>query len=166
MHFRHSHPITMENIDLTWETTTTSNIGIDLGLLKGRITFTADAYYKYTTNLLMDIPLPSTARVSHLVRNEGEMSNKGIEFTVDSRNIEGEFKWETNFNISFNRNKVEKFTLQQVYYYGQTSEATSETCDPDDTRQTLKSVLGLYQRRVLILKPEILFTRISTMMAR
>jgi len=120
-------PVTMENVDLTWETTTTSNIGVDVGLLKGRLTFTADAYYKYTTNLLMDIPLPSTARVSHLVRNEGEMSNKGIEFTVDSRNIEREFRWETNFNMSLNRNKVEKFTLQKVYYYGQTSEATSET---------------------------------------
>jgi TonB-dependent starch-binding outer membrane protein SusC len=121
------YPTTMENPDLTWETTTTSNVGIDLGLLKGRITITVDAYYKYTTNLLMTIPLPASAAVSSLTRNEGEMSNKGFEFTLDSRNFDRDFKWTTNFNISFNKNKVEKFTLQKVYYYGQTSEATSET---------------------------------------
>jgi TonB-dependent starch-binding outer membrane protein SusC len=121
------YPTSMTNVDLTWETTSTSNLGIDLSMLKGRLTFTADAYYKYTTNLLMDIPLPSSATVPTLTRNEGQMSNKGLEFSVNSRNLEGAFKWETDFNISFNRNKVEKFTLQNVYYYGQTSEATSET---------------------------------------
>jgi TonB-dependent starch-binding outer membrane protein SusC len=119
-------PANMKNIDLTWETTTQTNIGFDLGLLKGRLAFTADVYYKYTTNLLMDVPLPSTASVSSLTRNEGEMSNKGIEFTVNSKNFVNKFRWETDFNISFNRNKVEKFTLQNIYYYGQTSEATSE----------------------------------------
>jgi TonB-dependent starch-binding outer membrane protein SusC len=119
-------PVTMDNIDLTWETTTTSNIGIDLSMLRGRLTIAADAYYKYTTNLLMDVTLPSNSSISNLVRNEAEMSNKGIEFTVDSRNIEGDFTWSTNFNISFNHNNIEKFTLQKVFYYGQTSEATSE----------------------------------------
>jgi TonB-linked SusC/RagA family outer membrane protein len=120
-------PANMKNVDLTWETTTQTNIGIDLAVLKSRLIFTADAYYKYTTNLLMDVPLPSTASVSSITRNEGEMSNKGIEFTINSKNLVNKFKWETDFNISFNRNKVQKFTLQNIYYYGQTSEATSET---------------------------------------
>jgi TonB-linked SusC/RagA family outer membrane protein len=119
-------PANMKNVDLTWETTSQTNLGFDLSLLRGKLTITADAYYKYTTNLLMDVPLPSTALVSSITRNEGEMSNKGIEFTVNSKNLTGEFTWETDFNISFNRNKVEKFTLQNIYYYGQTSEATSE----------------------------------------
>jgi TonB-linked SusC/RagA family outer membrane protein len=119
-------PANMKNVDLTWETTSQSNLGVDLSVLKGRLTFTADAYYKYTTNLLMDVPLPSTASVSSITRNEGEMSNKGIEFTVNSVNFDKKLKWETDFNMSFNRNQVEKLTLQQVYYYGQTSEATSE----------------------------------------
>jgi TonB-dependent starch-binding outer membrane protein SusC len=120
-------PANMKNSDLTWETTTQSNIGFDLSVLKGRLSLTADAYYKYTTNLLMDVPLPSTASVGSITRNEGEMSNKGIEFSINSRNFVNKFTWETDFNISFNRNKVEKFTLQQIYYYGQTSEATSES---------------------------------------
>jgi TonB-dependent starch-binding outer membrane protein SusC len=119
-------PKTMDNVDLTWETTTTSNIGVDVSLLKGRLSLAVDAYYKYTTNLLMDVTLPSSSHIANLVRNEGEMSNKGLEFTVDSRNIERALTWTTNFNISFNRNKIEKFTLQKVFYYGQTSEATSE----------------------------------------
>jgi TonB-dependent starch-binding outer membrane protein SusC len=120
-------PDVLENIDLTWETTTTSNIGVDLSLWKGRLSFSTDAYYKYTTDLLMEVTLPSSAPVDNLVRNEGEMSNKGIEFTIDSRNLEGKFTWSTNLNFSLNRNKVEKFTLQPAYYYGVTSEATSES---------------------------------------
>lgn len=119
-------PANMKNTDLTWETTTQSNIGIDLSMFKSRLIFTADAYYKYTTNLLMNVPLPSTASVSSITRNEGEMSNKGLEFSVNSKNFVGEFRWETDFNISVNKNKVEKLTLQNIYYYGQTSEATSE----------------------------------------
>ncbi|HEX2395844.1 MAG TPA: SusC/RagA family TonB-linked outer membrane protein, partial [Bacteroidales bacterium] len=117
----------MKNIDLTWETTTQTNIGIDLAILRGRLTLTADAYYKYTTDLLMDVPLPSTAPVPIITRNEGEMSNKGIEFAVNSQNLAGDLLWETDFNISFNRNNLEKLTLQKIYYFGQTSEATSET---------------------------------------
>lgn len=119
-------PKNMKNSDLTWETTSQSNIGIDLSILRSRLFFTADAYYKYTTNLLMDVPLPSTAPVSSITRNEGEMSNKGLEFSLSTKNFTKDFKWETDFNISFNKNKVEKFTLQNIYYYGQTSEATSE----------------------------------------
>ncbi len=79
---------------------------------------------------------------------------KGFEFTVDSRNLRGEFSWTTNLNISLNRNKVEKFTLQQVYYYGQTSEATSENIVRMIPGIALKPVLWLHQM-ALILKQEI-----------
>ncbi|MFA5044835.1 MAG: TonB-dependent receptor [Paludibacter sp.] len=111
----------MKNSDLTWETTSQSNIGIDLSVLKSRVNLTVDAYYKYTTNLLMDVPLPSTSLFSSLTRNEGEMSNRGIEFTLNTKNMTGKFQWETDFNMSFNRNRVEKLNLQQTYYFGQTS---------------------------------------------
>jgi TonB-linked SusC/RagA family outer membrane protein len=120
-------PTVMDNIDLTWETTTTSDIGFDLSLLKGRLAITADAYYRYTTNLLMLVGMPANVGIANLERNEGEMSNKGFEFTIDSRNVEGKFTWTTNLNFSLNRNKVEKFVLQHTYYYGNTSEATSES---------------------------------------
>ncbi len=134
------YPANMKNVDLTWETTTQTNVGIDLSVFKGRLTFMADAYYKYTTDLLMDVPLPSTASVSSITRNEGEMSNRGIEFTVNSKNYTGKFSWDTDFNISFNRNRVEMFTLQNIYYFGQTSEATSETV----VRMTPGEPLGMF----------------------
>jgi hypothetical protein len=73
----------------------------------------------------MNVPLPSP--YPDITRNEGEMSNWGLEFAVSSVNIDKkDFRWTTDFNISMNRNKLEKLTLQQVYYYTQTSEALSE----------------------------------------
>lgn len=133
-------PANMPNRDLTWETTTQTNIGIDLSILDNRLQFTADAYYKHTTNLLMDVPLPSTASVSSVTRNEGEMENKGLEFAINSKNFVGKFKWDTDFNISFNRNKVTKLNLQKIYYYGQTSESTNEKV----VRMTEGKPLGMF----------------------
>lgn len=111
----------MKNSDLTWETTSQSNIGIDLSILKSRVNLTVDAYYKYTTNLLLNVPLPSTAPVPNLSRNEGEMSNKGIEIALNTKNLTGKFTWESDFNISFNKNRVEKLILQQKYYFAESS---------------------------------------------
>lgn len=133
-------PSNMPNRDLTWETTTQTNIGIDLSILNNRLQFTADAYYKHTTNLLMDVPLPSTASVSSVTRNEGEMTNKGLEFSISSKNFVGKFQWDTDFNISFNRNKVTKLSLQKIYYYGQTSESTNEKV----VRMTEGKPLGMF----------------------
>ncbi|MDD2243159.1 MAG: SusC/RagA family TonB-linked outer membrane protein [Dysgonamonadaceae bacterium] len=135
------NPANMRNRDLTWETTTQSNIGVDFTLLKNRITFTADAYYKYTTNLLMNVPLPGGLDFSNIYRNEGEMENRGFEFGLNTRNIENkDFNWTTDFNMSFNRNKVTKLSLQKIYYFANTSEATSENV----VRMTEGKPLGMF----------------------
>ena len=113
------------NKDLTWETTTQTNIGIDFAILDNRLTFTLDGYYKYTKDLLMSVPLPSP--YPSIYRNEGEMSNWGLEFALSSVNLDRKgVRWTTDFNISMNRNRLEKLDLQQIYYYTQTSEALSE----------------------------------------
>ncbi len=113
------------NKDLTWETTTQTNIGIDWSMFNSRLIVTLDGYYKYTKNLLMNVPLP--APYPSIYRNEGEMSNWGLELAINSVNIEkNDWRWTTDFNISMNRNRLEKLNLQQVYYYTQTSEALSE----------------------------------------
>lgn len=113
------------NRDLTWETTTQTNVGIDFAVLDNKLTFTLDGYYKYTKDLLMSVPLP--APYPSIYRNEGEMSNWGLEFAISSVNFDRKgFRWTTDFNISMNRNKLEKLDLQQVYYYTKTSEALSE----------------------------------------
>ena len=113
------------NKDLTWETTTQTNVGIDFAILDNRLTFTLDGYYKYTKDLLMSVPLPSP--YPSIYRNEGEMSNWGLEFALSSVNLDRKgVRWTTDFNISMNRNRLEKLDLQQIYYYTQTSEALSE----------------------------------------
>ena len=113
------------NKDLTWETTSQANVGIDWSRFRGRLNVTWAGDYKYTTDLLMSVPLP--APNPDIFRNEGEMSNWGMELAVNSVNIEKNgWSWTTDFNISMNRNRLEKLDLQQVYYYTQTSEALSE----------------------------------------
>ena len=134
-------PANMRNRDLTWETTTQSNLGMDITLLKNKITFSADAYYKYTTNLLMNVPLPGGLDFANIYRNEGEMENRGIEFSLNTRNIENkDFLWTTDFNMSFNLNKVTKLSLQKIYYFANTSEATSENV----VRMTEGQPLGMF----------------------
>ena len=141
-------PNSFSNPNLTWETTTHSNIGLDVALFKNRLAFAIDAYIKNTTNLLMEVPLPATSPVPSIYRNEGEMTNKGIEFSVDSRNLTGELEWNTNFNISLNRNKLNKLSLQKVYYYASTSEATSEQVVRITEGQPLGKFWGLISEGV------------------
>lgn len=117
----------MGNKDLTWETTSQWNAGFDLSLFRSRLNITFDAYYKYTTNLLVNVPLPSTAKVPSLYRNEGEMSNWGMELALQSVNLDTPaFHWNTDFNISLNRNKLKKLTLQKVYYFAETSDESGK----------------------------------------
>ena len=113
----------MGNTDLTWETTNQANVGIDFSMFGGRLNLTMDGYYKYTTDLLLNVPLPSTAKVGSIYRNEGEMSNWGIEFSLNSVNIDrNNFRWNTDFNISMNRNRLESLRLQKIYYFAGTSD--------------------------------------------
>ncbi|KAA0992795.1 SusC/RagA family TonB-linked outer membrane protein [Dyadobacter aurulentus] len=94
--------------NLKWETTEQKDIGIDMGILKNRVLLSADFYIKNTRNLLNRVTLPSSLGYTSTIRNVGEMRNQGLEFGVDSRIFTGEFKWDLNTNISFNRNKVVK----------------------------------------------------------
>ena len=114
--------------DLKWETTTQTNIGIDLSLWNSRVVINADYYYKKTKNMLMYVSLPSSgsAIATSIQRNEGEMTNKGFEFTLSTRNLQGDFSWNTDINISRNRNKLTKLELQKVYTAAQTSEFIKE----------------------------------------
>ena len=114
--------------DLTWETTTQTNIGLDLTVLNGRLTFNADYYYKKTKNMLMNVSLPAgAAAATSIARNEGEMVNKGFEFSISSKNFRGgAFTWDTDFNISFNRNKLTKLELQKVYYDAKTADVVND----------------------------------------
>ena len=100
-------PKTFENSDLKWEKTSQIDIGVDLSVLENRLNFTLDYYYKKTTDMLLNVPTVNSTGFSSALQNAGSLENKGFEFTVNSRNLtEGNLKWNTDFNISFNRNKV------------------------------------------------------------
>lgn len=92
--------------DLTWETTTQTNIGVDASFLHGRLTFSGDFYIKKTKNVLVRVPVPGQI-VPSVLMNMGSMENVGEEFLISSKNIvTKDFNWSTDFNISFNKNKV------------------------------------------------------------
>jgi len=94
------------NPNLKWESTRQSNIGIDFSILKGRLTGTAEYYNKLTSDLLLGKAIPMYTGFSTLLSNVGSIENKGYEFTLGGDPFVGKFKWNTSFNISFNKNTV------------------------------------------------------------
>lgn len=101
------HVSAVENPDLKWEKTTSIDLGYELGLFKNKIEFTVDLYRKTTRDLLLSAPLPPTSAFGSAFKNIGKLSNEGIEFTLNTINIQTKsFSWQSNFNIAFNRNKV------------------------------------------------------------
>lgn len=121
-------PSNLRTKDLKWETTTQTNVGIDLSLWNSRVVVNADYYFKKTRDMLMYVTLPAGGGTiaNSIQRNEGEMENRGFEFNISSRNLEGKFQWSTDFNISHNRNKLTSLSLQKVYTAAQTSDFIKE----------------------------------------
>ena len=83
----------------------TTNLGVELGLFK-RINLTIDVYQKQSAALLFQTPLAATTGYSYVWENVGTVRNRGLEFNLETRNFTGAFKWETSFNLAFNRNRV------------------------------------------------------------
>ncbi|MFD0830327.1 SusC/RagA family TonB-linked outer membrane protein [Mucilaginibacter boryungensis] len=98
----------IENLGLTWEKTTTKDIGYELGLFKDRIQLEVDVYDKSTTDLLISgAPLAAWTGFATATQNIGSMRNRGLEISVTTTPIKTrKFTWESNFNISFNKNKI------------------------------------------------------------
>ena len=97
----------MGNEDLSWETTKTFNVGIDFGVLNNRLTGNIDFYTSKTTDLLLERTLPAISGYSDVYANIGETSNKGIEVTLNSKNIvTRDFTWSSALVFSWNKNKI------------------------------------------------------------
>lgn len=100
-------PSRMPNPDLKWETTTQTNFGIDVGILNGRILGSLDYFFRNTTDLLLELPVPVQTGFNNKLTNVGEISNKGWELLIDSKNFVGnKFSWSTNLNFSSVKNEV------------------------------------------------------------
>lgn len=101
------YPITLSNQDLTWEKSKQLDIGLEIGLFNNRVYLDVDYYNNRTTDLLLNVNLPTTTGFSTVLRNIGEVENKGFEVVLNTTNIDNDlFSWNTNFNISYNKNKV------------------------------------------------------------
>ena len=100
-------PSRLANPDLKWETTSQYNAGLDMAFFKGRLAVTVEYFYKYTSNMLFNRPLASSSGYTQRLENIGDISNKGFELTINSRNIEGPFSWNTSFNLGTLKNRVE-----------------------------------------------------------
>lgn len=101
-------PQALANANLVWETTIARNLGIDLGFFNNRLTMSVDAYINSTRDLLVNVPVPTSSGYTSQIQNVGETSNKGVEIQISGTPISKKnVQWNTSFNISFNRNKVE-----------------------------------------------------------
>jgi len=94
------------NDNLKWETTNQFDVGLDMGFFDSRIAFTTDYYYKKTIDLLYSSEIPYTTGYPVYLENIGSMKNSGVELSLRTANLIGRFKWNTDFNISFNNNRI------------------------------------------------------------
>ena len=102
-------PTVMPNPNVQWESQQQVNLGIDVTAFQQIVDITVDAYLKKTKDMLVPMDVPIVSGYSDVyvpMINAGEIENKGIELSVTTHNMKGEFNWDTDFNISFNRNKV------------------------------------------------------------
>nr|WP_321452685.1 TonB-dependent receptor [uncultured Carboxylicivirga sp.] len=131
-------PANIPNTGIKWETQEQWNAGIDLSFFNSRINLTADVYNKVSEDMLMQLQLPSymgtRGNVSSAIAapwgNYGSIENKGLEITLGGRPTVGQFKWDTEFQISFNRNKLVSLdgtASSHIEGYGQWSDVVTLT---------------------------------------
>lgn len=137
-------PANLRTKDLTWETTTQTNIGLDVSLIKSRLSLTLDYYHKKTTDMLMYITLPEgTNAITSMARNEGEMTNRGFEVSINSKNLtDKKLIWDTDFNISFNKNRLDKLATQKIYTAARTADFIGEDVVRNEPGRSLGGFYG------------------------
>ncbi|HTI08240.1 MAG TPA: TonB-dependent receptor [Puia sp.] len=97
----------LPNPDLKWEKTAQTDAGFEMQLFNSRVLLEADYYYKKTTNLLLNKPIPQSTGFSGVLSNIGSLSNQGVDLSLTTRNIEGKnFSWTTTFTANYNKNKI------------------------------------------------------------
>jgi hypothetical protein len=111
-------PTAFTNADLTWEKNRQLDIGLEAGFLNNRFYITADMYERNSDGLLTSTPISSLAGFSgSYLRNVGTIRNRGIDVLVNTRNLNGKFKWSTDFNVSINRNKITDYYKESGDFY-------------------------------------------------
>ncbi len=93
------------NPDLTWETNTAYNVGVDFGILR-RVSGTIEYYYRRTSDMLLDVPLSRTSGFTSLYQNIGILDNQGIEGLINVNILTGTLKWDVGLNMAHNKSKI------------------------------------------------------------
>ena len=133
----------MTNPDLKWETTITRNIGLDFGFFNNRLYGTIDGYWNTTEDLLLITDVPSYTGYTKQMSNYGETSNKGIEVSLGGDVVRNkDWRVSVNFNIGFNKNKIEDMGGETYKGYG-TSWASNSTRPAEDYAFYLGDAVGL-----------------------
>jgi len=112
-----SYVYSLKNDELKWEVTTQYNTGFDLSMFESRIMLTVEAYLKKTTDLLLYVPINRSSGFEYAWSNVGDMTNRGIEFSLNTVNISSDFIWRTRLNMAVNRNEVTNLA-QSTDIYG------------------------------------------------
>jgi TonB-dependent starch-binding outer membrane protein SusC len=101
-------PTALANPDLRWEKNITRNLGLDLSFFDNKLQLNIDAYKNTANDLLLAVQIPPTNGYTTQIQNIGATSNRGIEIQLNTTPVQKrDFSWNSNFNISFNRNRVE-----------------------------------------------------------
>ncbi len=101
--------VSVGNSEIKWETTSTLDFGVDYGLFNNRINGSLAYYVQTVEDMLLAVALPYSAGISGgniIWQNVGDMENRGVEFNVDANVLNGIFKWDLGFNVSYNKNKI------------------------------------------------------------
>jgi TonB-linked SusC/RagA family outer membrane protein len=110
------------NVALRWERTREYNAGLDVDVFGGRVNIIGDWYTKKTDNLLLNRPISSTSGLTTVTQNIGSIQNRGYELTISAQALQpaspGALHWTTDFNISWNRNKVTKLFQDEPFSVG------------------------------------------------
>ena len=111
-----SYVYSLKNDELKWEVTRQFNTGFDISFFESRIMLTTEAYYKETSDLLLYVPINRSSGFGFAWANVGDMTNKGIEFSLNTVNLNGAFEWRTKMNLSINRNQVTNLAMSNDIY--------------------------------------------------
>jgi TonB-linked outer membrane protein, SusC/RagA family len=148
----------ISNTNLTWEKANQLDLGLDFGLFGNRISGTVEGYYKRTTDLLWEVPLPYESGYLSSWTNIGKLDNMGVEFTLNTVNVNApDFQWTTSMNFTYNHNVIRElydgkqdvnkslFVGHSLYEYyilksngiwqaNEASEASKYNCQPGDRK--------------------------------
>ncbi|MBQ0023202.1 MAG: TonB-dependent receptor [Prevotellaceae bacterium] len=152
-------PVRIANTKIKWESQEQWNLGLDLGFFNNRVNFTADWYYKESKDMLMQLQLPVymgsmgnlSSRFQAPYGNYGTIRNTGLELALNTHPIVGKFQWDSDFQISFNRNKLVKYDGPAIEGHGQWSDVVSRTVEGESLYNFFGYVTdGYYTQEELI----------------